>query len=53
MFKIVKYFGRYFIDDLVRTQINESPSIKPTYKKYYELTDPEYSVLKEMEVQRV
>jgi hypothetical protein len=52
MFKIVKYFGRYLIDDLVLTNKNESNSIKFTYKKYYELIDPEYSVLKEIEVHR-
>lgn len=53
IFKIVKYFGRYLIDDLVRTQNNDSNSIKPTYTKYCELTYPEYTVLKEMEVQSV
>jgi hypothetical protein len=48
---IVKYFGRYLIVDLVLTNKNESNSMKLTYKKYYELIDPEYNVLNEIDVQ--
>ena len=51
MLKIVKYFGRYLIDDLVLTNKNESNSMKLTYKKYYELIDPEYKVPNEIDVQ--
>lgn len=51
MLKIVKYFGRYLIDDLVLTNKNDSNSMKLTYKKYYELIDPEYKVPNEIDVQ--